>query len=235
MSGFWEKNPIDVLIATPISGSEVVYYEWMDQYVNHWLSIPEGLRVARAKFPEPCIDIVRDKAVQVALQNGTNWLFFLDSDVIVPPNTLTRLISHNLPIVAGLYVRRHNPPFNEMLKLRQDGMFGLRPIMDGEYADGSLVECDAVGTGCVLIRTDVFSKVKPFQQTIDGKPARPQYFMWTESRIQPGFSEDFAFFIKCREAGIPVYCDTAIKARHVGPVKFVPSGNNGISLEFIGG
>lgn len=235
MSGAWERNPIDILVATPVSGNDAIYYEWYDHVRNIWFNIPAGLKVVHVRFPEPCIDIVRDKAINVAHQNGARWLFFLDADVIPPADVIPRLLAHNKPIVSGLYVRRHNPPFNEMLRFNNAGMVaGLSPIQDGTYQDGSLVECDAVGTGCVLIDMEVFEKVKPRQMVLDGQQCRPQWFVWTEWRQHPGASEDFAFFMHCRKHGIPVFCDTSIKCKHIGPVKFIHGGNNQMSVEFIG-
>lgn len=234
ISGAWERLPIDILVATPISGSENVFYEWYDQVRNIWFNIPPQTKVVHIRLPEPCIDVVRDKAVNIAMQNGARWLFFLDADVIPPADVITRLLAHNKPIVSALYVRRHNPPFNEMLRFRTDGFPGLMPIPDGEFQDGSLVECDAVGTGCVLINMEVFEKVKPRIITIDGQPTRPQWFVWTEWRQQLGKSEDFEFFTHCRKHGIPVYCDTSVKCKHIGPIKFVHKFNNQMNVEFLG-
>ena len=106
--------------------------------------------------------------------------------------------------------------------------------MDGEYVDGSLVECDAVGTGCVLIHTSVFAKVKPFRLQIDGQDCKAPWFLWTENRLNPGMSEDFAFFARASQQGVKCVCDTSIKCKHVGPIKFIPSGNNQLAVEFIG-
>ena len=222
-------------MATPISGAETIYYEWHEHALNAWLQIPPGLKVARMKFPEPVIDVSRDKAVQAAIQAGARWLFFLDSDLIIPPDTLPRLLAHDKMIVGGLYVRRHNPPFNEMLKFRTDGQPGLNPIRDGEYIPGSLLECDAIATGCMLINTEVFDKMKPFEITINGQRARPGWFLWTEWRLPQGASEDFSFCMRAREAGIQVYCDTSILCKHIGPAKFIPSGTNSLAIEFPGG
>ena len=233
MSGAWERNPADVLIAIPISGAENTFYEWSDNTAEFLKALPQGLKVIRQRFPEPCIDISRDKAVQMAIQSGAKWLFFLDSDVIVPPDTLERLIAWNKDVVGGLYVRRHNPPFNEMLRFNPNGP-GLKPIMDGEFADGDLIECDAIATGCMLIKTEVFERLRPFQITIDGQPARPQFFLWTEYRLPGGSSEDFSFCIRARQQGIQIFCDTSIKCKHAGPIKFIPSGNNTIGFEFMG-
>lgn len=225
---------MDVLIATAISGSELMFYEVAEQRTNMMMNLPKDLKVVQMKFPEPVIDITRDKAVQLAIQNGARWIWFLDSDIICPPDTLARLIAHNKEIVGGLYVRRHNPPFNEMLRFRKDGAFGLEPIKDGEYQPGSLVECDTLATGCTLYRTDVFEKVPPHQITIDGQPARPAWFLWTEWRLPQGYSEDFEWGSRCSRSGIKSYCDTSIVLKHMGPIKLMPSFNNGINLEFGG-
>lgn len=196
--------------------------------------MPVGLKIARQRFPEPVIDISRDKAKDLAIQLGAKWLFFHDADLIIPPDTLSRLMLHNLDIVGGLYVRRHNPPFNEMLRFRPDGQPGIVPIRDGEYQPGSLVECDSIATGCMLIKTDAFERIPPAQIIIDGQPARPQHFLWTEYRQPNGMSEDFAFCTRARKAGVRVFCDTSIQCKHLGPIKFVPGNNNNINLEFVG-
>lgn len=154
--------------------------------LDNWLSIPAGLKVVRQKFPEPEISVSRDKAVQMAISIGARWLWFVDADVLPPPNALTVLLEANKPIIGGLYVRRHNPPFNEMLRFRTDGTQGLRPIADGEYEQGTIVEADAVATGCLLINTEVFDKMKPYEITIDGQPSRPAWFLWTEWRLPVG-------------------------------------------------
>jgi len=213
----------------------MVYFSWHERMIENILNIPKNLKHLRVRFPEPVVDISRDKAVQMAINSGATHIWFLDSDIYPPPDALARLMAHNLPIVSALYVRRHNPPFNEMLRFRTDGIPGLRPIQDGEYTPGELVKCDAVATGCVLIKTEIFEQVKPFQLTIDGQQARPAWFYWTEWRsLGIGYSEDFSFFARCSLQGIPVHCDTSIQCGHAGPIKFIPSGNNTVSFEFMG-
>ena len=215
-----------------ISGWEVVPYEWSMQTTQ--LEVPQGMKYTKIRMPEPCVDISRDKAVQISIQQGAKWIFFHDTDLIVPPDTIKKLLAHDKPIVGGLYVRRHNPPFNEMLKFRTDGLPGLAPIRDGDYVPGSLVECDAIATGCMLVKTEVFEKVQPFQITIDGQQARPAWFLWTEWRLPQGASEDFSFCMKARKSGVPIFCDTSILCSHMGPLKFKPSGNNSMAIAFPG-
>jgi len=214
-----------------------VPYEWSERMNQIIQNVPQGMKVARMRFPEPVVDVSRDKAVQTAIQMGARWLWFCDTDLMWPPDVLPRLMAHNQMITSGLYVRRHNPPFNEMLKFRQDGNPGLQPIRDGEYQPGELVKCDAVATGGMLLRMDLFEQLKPFQIAIDGVLGRPAWFLWTEWRsLNPNesASEDFSFCMRAARQGIPSYCDTSLAGRHLGPVRFAPSGNNSLSIEFMG-
>ncbi len=217
-----------------ISGAETIYQEAGEAVKQLWGQFPRDLKVGFAKFPEPVVDVSRNKAVQTALNSGARWLWFIDSDILPPPDAFARLVAADKPIVSALYGRRHNPPFNEMLRLTPQG---LRPINDGEYQPGSLVECDPVATGCLLIRTEVFEKMRPFNLTIDGQPANslPSWFLWTESRLPMGaMSEDFSFCVRAKQHGIPVFCHTAVRCKHMGPAKFMPSGNGQLKIEFPG-
>ena len=88
-------------MATPISAAELVYWEWSNNLLENWLSLPPNLKVARIKFPEPVIDITRDKAVQMAIQNGAKWLWFVDTDIMPPKDALIKLLEANKPIVGA--------------------------------------------------------------------------------------------------------------------------------------
>jgi len=96
---------------------------------------------------------------------------------------------------------------------------GFRPIFDGEFTEGQLIEVDGIPMGCCLIRTDVFRKLP-----------RP-WFLWTLGRdrftlkddvskdIQHrkgvfGCSEDLYFSILARKYGIPLLCDTSLLVGH---------------------
>src|SRR6266480_2969836 len=129
-----------------------------------WRNAPPYTKVLI--LPEPQIDIAREKAAMMAIQVKAHHVFFLDTDVYVPEDALQRLLRHKLPIVSGLYARRHHPPWNQMLKTVEGG---YKPVGQGEYEKGSLQECDALGMGCCLIETKVFKEME--------KP----WFRWTES------------------------------------------------------
>jgi hypothetical protein len=158
-------------------------------------------------MPEPQIDVARNKAVAAALRIGAKHIFFLDSDVHPPKDAIARLRGHGLQIVSALYARRQRPPRNQML--RKQGST-LVPIEEGMYPPGSLVECDAIGLGCLLVQTEVMRKI--------GAP----WFQWTEGYLIGGVSEDFAFSAKAKDAGFRIFVDTSIVCKHSGLIKWLP-------------
>ena len=57
---------------------------------------PGRVRIAKSR------ELLREKA----LKQGYDYLLCLDQDIIVPPNIIKKLISHNKDIISGLYFTR---------------------------------------------------------------------------------------------------------------------------------
>lgn len=161
-----------------------------------------------AGFAGMPFDHARNQAAMAALDMQAEYLFFLDSDVIPPPDTVLRLMAHNAPIVSGVYCRRSHPHGVPVA------------IKDGKWLNqlpqNALMEVDLVGAGCLLIRTDVLQKLPPSR---NGK----HWFDWRVDLKGAGIvpdhecmSEDFVFCMNCKKAGFPVLLDTSIQCRHVG-------------------
>src|SRR5574342_509905 len=53
--------------------------------------------------------ILRNNLVKSCLEQGSEWLWFVDTDHAFDGNILKRLLSHNKDIVAGLYLQRVKP------------------------------------------------------------------------------------------------------------------------------
>lgn len=91
----------------------------------------------------------RNNLVDRSIELGCDYIFWLDSDVLVPPNTVQVLLSRDKDIVGATYNRR-SPPFSTLGHL-------LGPQ---HKLTGGLEPADYLPGGCMLIRTDVYKKLK---------------------------------------------------------------------------
>jgi glycosyltransferase involved in cell wall biosynthesis len=203
MAGSWEiANQNRVLVCTLTR--ELVTTTWAMNFRN--LQIP-GTYTFVSGMP---FDHARNTGCQKVLELGWEWLFFLDDDLLVPPDTIYRLMAHKLPIVSGLYYRRASPLVPVMLREKEDKS-GYDWIT--QYQDNALVECDLVGSGCLLIHRDTLLNMPPVSKDC-------RWFEWRCDKpdlpANERTSEDFTYIRHLRKNGMKVYCDTSVKCRHVG-------------------
>ncbi len=204
MAGAWEilANPRVLVAILHVDNTTMA---WSLGLRN--LQIPGGLPILPvAGMP---FDMARNVCCMRALEVGADYLFFLDSDVVPPSDTIYRLLSHKLPIVSGIYCRRSPPQgIPVMLKNRQ---------WITHYPKNVLLEVDFVGAGCLLISRDVLASLPPLA------PDRGRH--WFDWRVDmpknlipegEGVSEDFAFCLHAQKHGYKIVVDTSIMCRHVG-------------------
>jgi len=152
------------------------------------------------------IDDLRNQLVDSAKQQGCSHILFLDSDHHHSPDTIRKLVSHDLPIVGGLSFLR-SPPFSPILMQGKINTFKFQT----EWEDDSLVEVDATGCGSLLIRMDVFDKLRrPYFQFLDNPDP---------TRKDTKVGEDVSFCVKAKEAGYKIFVDTSCQNDHLGQVK----------------
>lgn len=204
MSGSWEiRQANQVLVA--ILHTEFTSIAWAFGLKN--LQIP-------GRIMGPCgmpFDHARNAACEAALQGGFDYLFFLDSDVIPPNDAILRLMTHNLPLVSGVYHRRSYP---HGIPVMQRGGGWIT-----QYPANSLIEVDYVGAGCMLMRRDLL-------EAMVSKPIAPERGkIWFDWRVDnavnlppgEGLSEDFAMNLHVRRhLGVKVMVDTGVQCRHIG-------------------
>ncbi len=154
-------------------------------------------------------DAARNYCVQAFLQTDFTHLFFLDSDVIPPLEALNALLDADKDIIAGLYPAmkfRENRQIKEMCVYNRIGY--AQTDGSSEYrleeAHGSGVqEIDCAGTGCLLIKREVFEKLAP-----------PHFqFLYTEKGLS-AVGEDINFCRKATEAGFKIYAHFGIICQH---------------------
>lgn len=197
MSGAWELERPSALVC--ILTRELVSTAWSKGFRD--LQIPSG--GTYAFFSGMPFDHARNTAVDRTLEHGFQWLFFLDDDVIPPPDAIHRLISRGGDIVSGLYYRRAEPIVPVMIK----EVNGQR-IWVTDFQAGSLLDVDLVGAGCLLIHRRVLERVpKPWFEWLLDRPEIPE---------GQRCSEDFAFCRKAKQHGFNIQVDTGVVCRHAG-------------------
>lgn len=145
----------------------------------------------------------RNALVQIAIKRGCDYIFWLDSDMMFPPDALVRMfksLEHG-DIVSGLYFRRvapFTPVIYDKLDIDDTGCHYTEPkdIPDGIF------EVAGCGFGCVLMPTDVMLDVLEKY----GSPFTPIN----------GIGEDLSFCWRARQLGFKIVCDPDIPLGHVG-------------------
>ena len=153
------------------------------------------------------IDAVRNSLVLKALNIGATHLLFMDTDQIYEtPDMIETLLAHKKPVV-GTKVHRRYPPFDPLLFRGEIGKLLNVPDEEIQNADGSFAKelsVDFVGTGCILIDTQIF---------INMFPEKP-FELRTDERGKP-IGEDIGFCDKLKKKKIPIIADCNIEIPHL--------------------
>lgn len=136
-------------------------------------------------------------------------VFMLDDDMVPPPDTVTRLLARDLPIVGALCHSRA-APYQPILYRRhgpapEDG-FGF--VYD--YPRGELIEVDGTGAAALLVKREVFESV--------GRRFGAGRWWATDHPVGSGAGEDLSFCARAKECGFGVYVDTSLEVGHLGEV-----------------
>jgi hypothetical protein len=148
----------------------------------------------------------RDQLADMAAEAGSTHILWLDSDMMFPPDTLHRLLSHGVPLVAGNYVTRQYPHKTVAYKQLHDWRSYL---VNRNKPD--LIKVAAVGMGCMLVSMEVI-----------GKMSRPRFQTTWIPETNDHMGEDFYFCQQAEKLGYDVWIDDQLSSdlQHLGTVSF---------------
>jgi hypothetical protein len=133
-------------------------------------------------------------------ESRSDWLWFLDYDIIFAPETLPVLLSAahatTTPIVGGLYFGRFKEGIRSMWMHEKDGN-EFTPV---EYFTDQLTELTFIGMGCTMIHRSVFEKL----DNDDPWPWFDHDVMITPDGPER-MSEDYVFCDRARKAGFTIW------------------------------
>lgn len=185
------------------------------------LEIPGGYETEFQFFYGYEISQIRNLASDWA--KSYDYLLFVDSDIVLPKDSLKKMLSVDKDIITGLYIQRI--PDTHILEVYMNTANGGTTNIPYELIDGrGVVEIAACGMGCCLIKSEVFRTVE-----------YPHFYYKSALTMRDTVSEDVYFCNKARHHGFKVWADESIRCEHIGQQKFVvkPSTKNVSNLEHI--
>jgi FkbM family methyltransferase len=188
-------------------GIPTAKYIEVETFKSLWdLDVPEGYELDFQYFYGYSVSQVRNLISEWAKRY--DYLFSVDSDIILPKDTLTKMIATDKDIISGLYIQRKpNEQILEVYMSTPGG--GCTNIPYSLLENLGVVEIEACGMGCALIKSEVFRKT-PY----------PHFFYKEALTMQETVSEDVYFCRKAKVHGFTVWTDPSIKCDHIGATKF---------------
>lgn len=152
----------------------------------------------------------RENLVKAAKSWSATHILWLDSDMSFPFYTAFKLLDHNLPIVAGNYVRRQQPYKTVAYPKLYEWDTSLTHAQEDPLVK-TLIEVEGIGMGCMLTDISVFEQLKA-----------PWFEIKWDHSTQDYLGEDFNLCINARSKGYKVLVDDVLsrQIQHLGEFAF---------------
>ena len=168
------------------------------------LEIPPGYHIDLKITQGDQIDHLRNRIALDTLAGDYDYLLSVDSDIVLPRDSLRKMIQADKDMVSGLYIQRiPNTHTVELYGVTPGG--GRANIPYHLLRDRGLVEVAGCGFGCVLIK----------RRVLEGVP-HPQFVYHQALTHRDTVSEDVDFCVKATNNGFTIWADTSILCDHLG-------------------
>lgn len=188
-----------IFIAIPSAGGKIVN-ELVTTLINwthdeRWaiqLYMPKGM------FP---LDNARNHCVQKFLEGDTDYLLWIDDDIVPPINALEKLLSADKDIIGGVglsmkYENGVGFPYPVTLRYNSEKKYEV-------YYGQGIEECDATGGACVMFKRKVYEVIE-----------RPYQFQYNRNGTL-ALTCDFDVFQRAKKAGFALFIDFTIICDHI--------------------
>lgn len=192
----------NILIAVPTNKN--VETETMKSIYD--LVIPEGYNTELQFFYGYQVDQVRNLIADWGKKY--DYVLHVDSDIILPSDSLIKMLQADKPVISGLYIQRK--PEKQVLEVYQDKHGGgFENIPYWAIENRGVIPIAGCGFGCVLVNSDVYRNID-----------YPHFLYHSAIDHKHTMSEDLYFCNKARQNGYTLYADTSILCPHVGSTHF---------------
>lgn len=154
-------------------------------------------------------------------KNASDWLLWVDSDVVVTPEKFLRLWNKrdakDVPLLTGVYFTtdQNEQPLMAPMPTVYDfaetedgvGIKRLHPLPKDKF-----LKVGAAGMGFVLMHRSVVTRIR------EVLPNVPLFAEVGQKKTFTG--EDIYFFAVCNKADVPLWCDTGATVPHMKRFSF---------------
>jgi len=168
------------------------------------LEVPDGYIIYFEYFYGYNIAQIRNLIVDHTIKNGYDYLLAVDSDMVLPRDTLIKLLNVDKGVVSGVYRQRKLDTVIPEIYISNE--YGVVNI-DIETLNDSddVIKVEACGFGGVLIKKEVLINM-----------SYPHFVYKDAISIDDTISEDVYFCNKAKLAGYETYCVTTLRYGHIG-------------------
>lgn len=211
-----------VFIALPIYGSiDPYFFQSMLKLVQE-VQI-KGLHGAvRPHIGDSAVGRARNSLTREFLESDCTHLLFIDCDLLFSTDHIKRIMSHDDPIVGGLYCKKQEGPVQLVLN------GSLTPTQE---RPDHLLEVRYIGTGFLRIAREVFEKMierygEELRYQCDHDRNITEYDFWQmgvykyPDGTRRWLSEDWYFCQRALDLGYKVYADLGVTLKHSGGALF---------------
>lgn len=179
---------------------------------------------------ESLITQARNELVHVFMNGSFDYLLFIDADHRFDTNGILRMVEEDESIICGVCPKKliNWKMVADAARMGASNLEFFTGVFAVEAFEGSNInlnekfEIKHGGTGIMLIKREVFEKLKPTQSSYKsfyGDHTTVEYF---KTYVKDGalLSEDYALCNEWRELGGKVYAAPWVEITHIGSYEF---------------
>ena len=200
-----------------ITTAETVAHEVMESIYN--LDVPDDVETTLRIIHAYNVADGRNSLADMMMNEGFDYIFFVDNDVILPKNALVDLYNMNWYFSVGTYPRKEEQtltspdPFTTLYYHSDKNKEVYCPFFlpKSQLKRGYITQVDCCGLGCALIRRDLFEKIeKPwFFFAHEGEPIATNTGEYC-------IGEDMWFCRKVIRANMQIWAHGSVLCGHLG-------------------
>lgn len=227
-----------IFIATPMYGGMCT-----GAYAKSMMSVPgtmvnHGIAVAiRFVMNNSLIQSARNQLADIFMDDtDSTHMMFIDADIEFDPMDIIHMIKADVDVIGGVYPKKRiawhrirqaieaGVP-DDKLELHTGDMVVnmLEGASEATVKATEPFEVKGVGTGFMLIKRSVFERLQGVVDTYlddDEKVIHEYFSLIKEPETGKQLSEDYAFCMMCRKAGIKIHIAPWAAFSHVGTYEF---------------